>query len=231
MCTVTFIPLERGYCITSNRDEKYSRAKAIYPSAYVHNDCQLIYPKDAMAGGTWIALKDNGDAAVLLNGAFIRHTPLPRYRKSRGLLLLEVLAAKDPALAISMKNLFGIESFTLILFEGGALYEYRWDETELYYKHLDVNRPHIWSSVTLYDGLVIKKRKQWFEEFVRSTANPTEQQIVTFHRYAGDGDSNNDLVMERDGVYSTMSITSIQLNSGHGVMNYYDVADNEWHTE
>ena len=224
---MTFIPVRDNFIITSNRDEKNSRGKAAEPAMYHHNGWNLIYPKDDAAGGTWIALKENGDAAVLLNGAFIYHASQPPYRKSRGVLFLEVLSSDHPARAFSKIDLAGIEPFTLILFEKNSLYEFRWDGTEKYCKQLSNNRPHIWSSATLYDGLVIKRREEWFAKFLRLTANPTQQDILNFHQFSGDGDKRNDLLMNRDGVYSTVSITSMLLNGDRGVMHYKDIKNNK----
>ena len=226
MCTVTFIPVKDNFFITSNRDEKNSRKRAIHPTLYRHSNWNLIYPKDANAGGTWIAMKENGDAAVLLNGAFIYHASRPPYQKSRGVLFLEILVFDNPAWTFSKSDLTGIEPFTLVLFEKKSLYEFRWDGTERYCRQLSVNRPHIWSSATLYDGLVIRKREQWFAKFLNHTPNPTQQDILNFHQFSGDGDSHNDLLMERDGVYSTASITSILLNADRGVMKYLDLKEN-----
>jgi len=84
MCTVSFIPVGGKLFISSNRDEKRSRKIALPPAQYEYNELKFVFPKDADAGGTWIAVKENGDAAVLLNGAFINHIAEPPYRKSRG---------------------------------------------------------------------------------------------------------------------------------------------------
>jgi len=227
MCTVTFIPVRDSFFITSNRDEKNNRRNAIPPSVQNHNGWKLIYPMDAEAGGTWIAVKENGDAAVLLNGAFIYHASQPPYRKSRGQLFLEVLSADHPVWTFSKIDLMGIEPFTLIVFENNSLYEFRWDGIERYCRQLSNSRPHIWSSATLYDGLVIKKREQWFAKFLNRTPVPTQLDIINFHKFGGDGDRRNDLLMERDGIYSTVSITSILLNTDRGVMKYLDLKNNK----
>ena len=84
MCTVTYIPVNDKYFISSNRDEKNSRSQAAPPAVYKLNNIMLIFPKDADAGGSWIALHENGNAAVLLNGAFEKHNPLPPYKKKQG---------------------------------------------------------------------------------------------------------------------------------------------------
>ncbi len=84
MCTVTFIPVNDRYYITSNRDEKRIRSQAIFPQVHTENGNKIIYPQDADAGGSWIAMHGNGNAAVLLNGAFEKHEPDPPYKKKPG---------------------------------------------------------------------------------------------------------------------------------------------------
>jgi uncharacterized protein with NRDE domain len=223
MCTVTFIPRKGKVFITSNRDEKLSRKTALAPSIYMYKGWEMIFPKDAEANGSWIALKENGDAAVLLNGAFIKHHSQPPYRESRGVIFLDMMASKYPSYTFSKMDLQGIEPFTIILFERGSLYQFKWNGSEKYCKQLPASRAHIWSSATLYDGLVIKKREQWFAEFLNRNSFPTQQDILNFHRFTGDGDNNNDLLMNRDGIYSTVSITSILLTDGRGSMKYMDL--------
>jgi Transport and Golgi organisation 2 len=230
MCTVSFIPVKDKFIITSNRDEKCVRKPALPPAFYSYNNAShLLFPKDAEANGTWIALKENGDVAVLLNGAFIRHLSAPSYRRSRGLVLLDVLSEERPSYTFSKMDLGDIEPFTLVLFESGSLYEFRWDGNEKYCKQLSSNRPHIWSSATLYDGLIVKKREQWFASFLNRHPNPTQLDILNFHRFSGDGDQRNDLLMCRDSVYSTVSITSILLTGDRGNMKYHDVVGDKKH--
>jgi hypothetical protein len=191
---------------------------------YPDGQFKLIYPKDAAAGGSWIGLKENGDAAVLLNGGFSPHKPR-LYAKSRGLVFLDVLSAMRPLIYLMKLELNNIEPFTLVLFENNSLYEFRWDGEEKHCRQLSVIRPHIWSSVTLYSMPIIKKRESWFNSFMNKYPDPTQQDILNFHRFTGDGDTCNDLLMRRDGVYSTVSITSVLLEADHGSMKYCDLSD------
>jgi hypothetical protein len=223
MCTVSFVPVREKFIITSNRDEKTTRKKAIRPQPSLYNGQKLFYPKDGDAGGTWIVMKENGDAAVLLNGAFLCHTAEPPYRISRGIILLDIFSTRRPSVTFTKIDLSDIEPFTLILLENNCLYEFRWDGTEKYYRQLSTHRSYIWSSATLYDGFVIKKREQWFASFLNKHAIPTQQDIVNFHRFTGDGDRNNDLMMTRDGLYGTVSITSILLTKDRASMKYLDI--------
>src|SRR4030095_8502325 len=223
MCTVSFIPVKDKFFITSNRDEKLTRKNAVAPGMFIHNGQKLFFPKDADAGGTWIVMKENGDAAVLLNGAFICHKAEPPYRLSRGIILLDIISSERPSVTFTKINLQDIEPFTLVILESYCLYEFRWDGAEKYCKQLKGNRPYIWSSTTLYDGFVIKKREQWFASFLNNHPTPTQQDILNFHHFTGDGDKHNDLLMTRDGFYTTVSITGILLTKDRGCIRYIDI--------
>ena len=225
MCTVTFIRVKDSFFLTSNRDEKVQRDQALPPKIYQLKEARLLFPKDAGAGGTWIAIKDNSNAAVLLNGAFISHPSQPPYKRSRGLILIDILAAPDPATCFSQITLEAIEPFTLILFQDFALYECRWDGSKKYNKQLNTGQNHIWSSATLYDETVQSKRKEWFVKWLSENPRPSLPDIFHFHQFAGDGDEQNDIRMNRDGQLFTVSITGIQLTKETGTMHYIDLLD------
>ena len=73
MCTFTFYPKPngKGFILTFNRDEMPARS-----TVEIIQDTErgLIYPKDVLHGGTWLALSpQTGRFTCLLNGAFERH--------------------------------------------------------------------------------------------------------------------------------------------------------------
>ncbi|KQC00726.1 NRDE family protein [Pedobacter sp. Hv1] len=224
MCTVTFIPVKNGYYITSNRDEQWTRANALAPQRYHMNGYDILFPKDTAKGGTWVALKENGDVAVLLNGAFVGHVALPPYAKSRGLILLEVLGHERPSTCFDHLNLEEIEPFTLILFTKGQLHEYRWDGKKKHQALLNNKIAHIWSSATLYTQKTMQERERWFINWQAANQQSIgTDSILNFHRFAGTGDQNNDLVMNRDGKIATVSITHIHLSKDNARMIYLDL--------
>jgi hypothetical protein len=183
----------------------------------------MIFPKDGNAGGTWISLCNNGNAGVLLNGAFTTHERRTHYIKSRGLVFLEIMDNIRPLQYFWKTSLKGIEPFTLIIWQQNNLYECRWDAGEKKHcKSLPAYRPHIWSSSTLYDEAVRKKRETWFLKWLNQHPMPSKDEILQFHRFAGDGDRNNDLFMNRDGKVFTVSITNIELSAERGIMHYTD---------
>jgi len=229
MCTVTFIPVKNNFYLTSNRDESAARKAALQPINYTINQTSLLFPKDADAGGTWITLSQNGDAAILLNGGFTNHVPQDQYRKSRGLIFLDIISSAIPLQAFSAIELYDIAPFSLVLFIDKLLFMCRWTGKEKHTEQLDPAHPYIWSSATLYSNAIIKKREQWFIEWLKKNPTPTQDDIVHFHQFTGDGDATNDLMMNRNNKLFTVSITSIELNDQSGKMKYIDLKNNTTH--
>ncbi|HEY4110812.1 NRDE family protein [Puia sp.] len=206
MCTVTFLPGESGvYHLTSNRDEHSGRIHALPPQRY----SDIFYPKDPAGGGSWVALKRDTDAGVLLNGAFENHRRLAPYRKSRGLVFLEIIDARDPVAYFNAVCLMAIEPFTVILFISGRLFECRWDGGQKHVKQLDPGRPYIWTSVTLYDEPTRAQRETALADWYRQKDLDTGS-ILDFHRRAA-----------RKGEVATVSITTVRIANGKGKLRYF----------
>jgi len=74
----------------------------------------------------------------LLNGAFKKHIAQPPYRKSRGLVLLEIVEADEPQSFFKQLDLFDIEPFTVVLHQPGLLHEFRWDGKDKHSTLLDI---------------------------------------------------------------------------------------------
>lgn len=228
MCTVSFLPVRDKMYLTSNRDEKAWRKPAQTPEVYSLRNCDMVFPKDGDSGGTWITLCSNGNAGVLLNGAFEAHRRRESYRRSRGLVFLEIMDSRRPLNAFLKQSLQGIEPFTLVLWQDGNLYECRWDESEKrYVRALKNYRPHIWSSATLYDKEVRQRREQWFLQWLNEHPLPTRREILRFHHFGGNGDRQNDLRMNRDGKVFTVSITGMEITGEKGSLFYTDVQTHE----
>jgi len=234
MCTVTYLPLRNSVLFTSNRDEQTVRAAAILPDSYLYKSGKILFPKDGKAGGTWIALHNNGNAMVLLNGAFRKHVSQPSYRKSRGLIFLDIFDSEEPVHTFESINLSGIEPFTLVIWYNCTLWETRWDGYEKSITPLPVDLPRIWSSVTLYDDEVIARRKMWFTRWLKEIRYKTAENIRLFHEFGGDGDDFINLRMNRNGILQTVSITGIEIMPTKAIMHYKDimgnvVSVNEWY--
>ena len=95
MCTVTFIAKGNDdFILTSNRDELPERS-TLSLQEYTEDNVKLIYPKDKVAGGTWIGLSEKNRLINLLNGAFEPHKRKSTYKMSRGVVVKKLLVAED----------------------------------------------------------------------------------------------------------------------------------------
>jgi hypothetical protein len=231
MCTVTYIPVQNGFYLTSNRDEKATRLKSDIPKWYDFASGKILFPKDGNAGGAWIALHENRNAMVLLNGGFHNHQYAPPYQKSRGLIYLDIFDHPKPVNAFEKINLLKIEPFTLIIRQQQQLFEVVWDGSEKSIRELDAEQPFIWSSVTLYTEQVIMNRRKWFHSFHANCIEMNKTSIVNFHHIAGEGDEANDVLMNRNNEMFTVSITMLHQEQEVSNMYYFDLLTNETFTE
>lgn len=230
MCTVTYLPLSKhSFILTSNRDENPLRI-ALPPAKYLHYGQSIYYPKDPQAGGTWIASSEKNFTLCLLNGAFKKHQHLPPYRISRGIMLLDFFKYNDAEKFAAEYNFIGIEPFTLLLIGNSVpiiFYELRWDGLQVHLRKVDVTQPEIWSSAMLYPDDVINQRRQWFAEWLANHNNYTTDTIFKFHRFGGNDDEANKLVMNRENKVRTVSITMINQSDQKHSMLYNDLLQNK----
>lgn len=226
MCTVTYLPLNKGAIITSNRDEKVSRGLALPPKFYHINQCQIAFPKDSKAGGSWFVTNKFGITGVLLNGAFNKHTPENTYKLSRGLVLLDLFQFDSPSEAIKKYNLKGIENFTIIIWEARKLWEFRWDGELLYEMQLDEKESHIWSSVTLYDKEKTKKRHDWFYNWLNTENEISQYNILDFHSSTRTDNKEYGLLRLKENDLKTTSCTSIVLEEKKATLLHRDLIQN-----
>jgi uncharacterized protein with NRDE domain len=225
MCTVTFLPKgASAYLLTSNRDEAPNRA-ALTPQHYEVHGQTVLYPKDPLANGTWIATDQSRFTLCLLNGALEKHKHTPPYKLSRGLMLLSFFKYLDVTQFAGQFDFSGIAPFTLLIVDSEnelKLTELIWDENELHVTPVDVTKAHIWSSSTLYPAPVRAERMQWFKNWLNSHDHYDQNTIMEFHKTGGKGDHWNDFVMNREGKVQTVSVTSIE-KADHFNMIYEDL--------
>ena len=225
MCTVTLIPKkDNNFILTSNRDEAIGR-ETISPDFYDEDGVRMLYPRDVVAGGTWIGIGEFSSLICLLNGGFHRHVRRSDYIKSRGLVVKDLLKFNDLKEGIETYNYIGIEPFTIAGVqwkENLKLYELVWDGEKSHVKDLNRLHNYIWSSSTLYTQEMKSVRQIWFDEF-KKDAELESSSIYQFHKTAGIGDKNIDLVMDR-GYVATTSITQVEKRGKEISMNFHNLS-------
>jgi hypothetical protein len=224
MCTVTFLPKSNNdFILTSNRDESPGR-ETFPPEIYEEDGVKLLYPKDAVAGGTWIGVSQKKRVVTLMNGGFVAHKRKPFYRISRGVVVKDLLKAENLKAEIENYDFNEIEPFTAIIVEWKTevhLFQLVWDGLDYHFSEEPL-APKIWSSSPLYPENLKKKREQWFSEFLFKTIKPSQEEILQFHSTAGEGDPNSNLIMDR-GFIKTKSITQIIRKNDIIEMRYEDL--------
>lgn len=229
MCTVSLVPLQNirnGFVLTSNRDEAVGR-DTLAPDFRMEAGRKLLFPKDKVAGGTWLGVSDRKRLVCLMNGAFEKHERGKSYRKSRGVVVKEFLTAENPSEFIESYDYRGIEPFTAIMVNWEVEIKFAevvWDGTRLHFKDLPLE-PHIWSSSPLYSTEMKQLRESWFSELEKKEGFSPET-LLDFHHTGGIGDKEVDLIIDR-GFLKTQSISQIIKSEDKLNFWYRDLPKNE----
>src|SRR5690554_2038075 len=224
MCTLTFFPKsDDNFILTSNRDESPGR-KTFPPKIYHEDNVELLYPRDAVAGGTWIGVSQRKRVISLMNGGFVDHKRKASYARSRGLIVKDLLTTQALDSYLNTYDFSEIEPFTAIAVEyekALKIYEIVWTGEELVFTKQPL-QPKIWSSSPLYPEELAQKRELWFSEFYERHKDVSSKDLISFHQTAGEGDPISNIVMDR-GFVKTKSITQIVKSIDAVAMRYYDL--------
>ncbi|GAB2768180.1 NRDE family protein [Salinimicrobium soli] len=229
MCTVTLTPQKadiKGFVLTSNRDEAPGR-KTLPPKVCEEQGVKMVFPKDEVAGGTWLGVSEQQRLVCLLNGGFVKHMRTPPYRLSRGVVVKDLLATPDYDLAAEEYDLHKVEPFTIIMVEWKEQLRFQkmvWDGKQKHFRELPLQE-HIWSSSPLYSEEMKNLREKWFQQF-RDSGVVTPESLLSFHSSAGIGDKNVDVIMDR-GFVKTQSISQIVHSEDKTSFYYRDLTTEE----
>jgi hypothetical protein len=218
MCTLSFYPKpdNNGFILTFSRDEMPNRSSI---EIVKDEERGLIYPKDALHGGTWLAINQTtGRFTCLLNGAFEIHKRQLPYRKSRGLVLLESFEYLDIEDFWNRYDFSNIEPFTMISSENNHFLELRWDGFKRHSRQVNKDKPEIWSSCTLYNQKVRNTRAGWFSDFLKNKKEVLDAaHLWLFHQTPHIEEPENGILMHRPLGPVTVSVTQL---------NYYFSSQN-----
>jgi len=159
----------------------------------------------------------------LLNGAFVKHNRKSSYKKSRGIIVKELLEVGDVFTEVQEYDFDDIEPFTLLIVDWNSelkLIELIWDGTNTQITDLPLESK-IWSSSTLYNSEMKTFRQQWFKEYLNQNGSSSEE-LLYFHEHYGVGDPMLDLKIDR-GLLKTVSITMFEKNENDIQIIYKDL--------
>jgi uncharacterized protein with NRDE domain len=231
MCTVSYVKHSDGFSLTSNRDEVSFRPTQP-PQIYNESEQYLAYPKDEIAGGTWIATSSRNISVCLLNGAFENHKRNLPYNRSRGQVLKERFNFKTHLDFAERVDLDNVEPFMLLMLDHQNISDIDfkilvWDGHKKHILRVDMNKPQIWASSTLYNQNQRKRRTEWFKDFLKNNDDPDRRSLMTFHTGSYTTHKEEDMVMERNDDLKTVSVSQIHISADHSNFLYKDMEKNK----
>ncbi len=227
MCTVTYIPYQKhGFVLTSSRDEKIERLSEAKIVESRIEASTFIYPQEPESKGTWIGCSSRGIVGCLLNGAFKLYERKPPYRKSRGLILLEILKSFGSRKTMVPEFFENIEPFTIILvkFYNQIRYvqELRWDGKNIHTLAIDSETPHLWASAALFHPDAIAEKKENFQMFLNQKKQVTPEDL--FQAHLGTELNGQDYYPHFAELKGGMvNLTQVIGNDDHLTMNHFDL--------
>jgi hypothetical protein len=170
MCTVTIVPHETGVRVMCNRDERRSRPAALPPQVHDLGEHLAAFPVDPRGGGSWIGVNDAGVVVTLLNVSGRSRSSREEPKRSRGLIVREVLQSRS--LAHALEAIDGLdasrfEMFRLVVMHRSTAIDATSDGLRtVIRRQMPVDTPLLFTSSSLGDALVEGPRRQLFQRMV-----------------------------------------------------------------
>jgi hypothetical protein len=239
MCTVAVVDTARwGRLVAMNRDELRSRAPAVPPAVTELGSTSMMAPRDAQAGGTWIAVNAHGLVIALLNrydepGSLERAVAWllqpPVGARSRGRLIDDVAECRSPPQVAELfadhaEVLQRTQPFDLIAAAAkGDVLHLGWDGATV---HTDpLTPPALLVSAARDLPAVRQARSGWLPDLVATVSHehgdPVSAMAAVSDRFAGHlaGKGPLGICMHRDEA-GTVSHTQVWLQAREAVMRY-----------
>lgn len=152
MCIVSFYKVNNQVLLTHNRDESIHRPSSSVVEERIFGNQSYFSPVDQEKQGTWIFYSSQY-VACILNGGKTKPAALKNeYKKSRGIVLLELLNYKSVEEFVQNQDLKGIAPFTIVVYDrkNEKTFLLFWDENTLEINDL-TNQDFVFrASSTLY---------------------------------------------------------------------------------
>lgn len=239
MCTLSFIQIPSGIRLIHSRDEQRTRAPGQPPSVWTKGEHKLLSPRDPDAGGTWVALRDDGAILAVMNRNPEPPPTLDRnILKSRGLLIGQLATHPAEALESALReiqaaNYAPFRAFAAIPPRDGKpalLVAAEWEaQSASPTSHPKVTThqfPACWASSGLGDS-VVADRLPLFDNTVKP--DPTAEAQAAFHNHSWPNRGEASVFMNRPDAH-TVSITTVEAfsppdkNNLAGIMTHTNIS-------
>ncbi|MBF0596617.1 NRDE family protein [Faecalibacter rhinopitheci] len=188
MCIISFYKQNDEIILTHNRDESIHRIASPSVEQKFWEGNEYYAPLDEEKKGTWIFYSENYIACILNGGKEKPVETKTNYKKSRGILLLDILKYNSVIEFCKAEDLTNIAPFTILVHEikNKKTYLLFWDEKQLNCNDLsDVNFVFRCSS-TLYSFNDMVKFEKKFPKF--NNISPENIMKIHYSLMMKDGD-------------------------------------------
>ncbi len=161
MCTVSWKFAVAGYDLFFNRDEQRLRNEASPPRIIQQNGKSVIAPQDTNAGGTWLAVNEQGITSFLLN-----HYPSAsqQFAESRGKVVFLLMGAESRSEAEQLIESLPLHNFAPfragVCIPGAGSFTWLWNGTIL---RNEGSQDKFLTSSSYQSEQVVASRKNLFE--------------------------------------------------------------------
>ena len=127
-------------------------------------------------------------------------------------------------------DLTDIEPFTLLVLENKQPFQLQWSGDDKSTIELEVNQTYIWSSSTLYTPEIQQQRAEWFTQYMNDNKEISAEKMRFFHKNTEIKDSKNGLIINRDNLYKTLSVTQTVISENSISVDHSDLIENKEYT-
>jgi len=230
MCTLSIcLDFEKNSAlVTMNRDEARDREAEMQP--HFHWGGNIYGPQDKTAGGTWIAMNENGYYAALLN-AYGEVSYHPKNSKTRGEIIPLILAHEKPIKFFKQMDLSPYSGFKIIVGQQTSQPQlFEWNGKNLnqgdFHSTVD-GQLFFHTSSSVNQDKIIDIRAARFNHWANCGQTMNGNGIPEFHMDTQPDSSSATLMSRVQSV--TKSITSIHMNRESSAMNYFPIKSNKAH--
>jgi hypothetical protein len=202
MCTVTVVPHQKGIRVMCNRDERRSRPAALPPQVHDLGRRLAAFPVDPRGGGSWVGANDAGIVVSLLNVSGPSQSSSQVPKRSRGLIVREVLrcgSLSDVLETVAVLDARQFDMFRLVAMHRLTAVDVTTDGVRTAIRpQITIDAPLLFTSSSLGDALVEAPRQQLFQEMVVERRSEWLRGQARFHRHQWPLRPEISVRMERD---------------------------------
>src|ERR1043166_792436 len=221
MCTVTFIARKNGYALGMNRDEQFTRVKALPPKRQQIDGRAALFPSEP-GGGTWIGVNDTGVTFALINWYSVQARASAN-AVSRGQLVRSALEANEVDCVDQILRRFPLDRtnpFRLIgvFHDTNQVIEWQWN---LSYVHRVAHdwKTNVWISSGYDEAGAQDTRGRVFERLTEKGPTHDARWLRALHSSHAPARGPYSICMHRSDA-ETVSYTEVAVNGCSATMRY-----------